>query len=85
MARWGKAGKYPPHVQEKINFFASMVEAPPHRLPGQTVSQALDVWARECAKALHREHEPDAEQELREAIARARKDGLKRRREELEK
>ena len=62
-ARWGKAGKYSPYDQGRINFYASMLDAPAHRLPGQSLSQALDHWADECAKALHREHELDAKED----------------------
>lgn len=77
-ARWGKAGKYSPDVQQKINFYAYMVDSKAHRRPGQSLTEALDVWAKELARSLGRSHEPDAEQELRDAINRARKEGRKR-------
>jgi hypothetical protein len=78
-ARWGKAGKYPPDVQQRINFYAHMVES--KRRPGQSPGAALTVWAKELTRSLGRSHEPNAEQELRDAIDWARKEGRKRLRE----
>lgn len=74
--RWSRGGKYPPDVQRQINFFAGLVER--HRAYGLTVNGALDAWSRELARVLGRSDDPDAQQELRDAIAYARKAGRKR-------
>lgn len=76
-AKWGKGGKYPPEVQKKINFFASIVEQAASR--GERVGDAYTTAARELARLLKCDY-PKARDELRDAIEYARKAGRKARR-----